>query len=119
MLHPSQSKGAGSFESAFLLASSLAGCCFSGAASESAVGSGGGGFGCGAGFASLGAEAGGHPFARTEEPFEERGEVEVGVELGEVDAVAGGGDFDGFKLGWLGVLQALRVLGGERSSADE
>ncbi len=119
MLHPSQSKGAGSFESAFLLASSLAGCCFSGAASESAVGSGGGGFGCGAGFASLGAEAGGHPFARAEEAFEERGEVEVGVELGEVDAVAGGGDLDGFKLGWLGVLQALRVLGGERSSADE
>ena len=59
-------------------------------ASEGAVRAGGGGFGGGAGFASLGAEAGGHPFARAEEAFEERGEVEVGVELGEVDAVAGG-----------------------------
>lgn len=42
-------------------------------------------------------QAGGHPFGRAEEAFKERGKVEVGVELGEVDAVAGGGDLDGLK----------------------
>ena len=89
-----------------------------GAAAEGAVGAGGGGFG-GAGLAaSSRAETGGHPFAGAEDAFKEGRHPEVGVELWEVEAEAGGGYLDLAELGGGGVFEALRVFRGEDADAD-
>jgi len=55
------------------------------------------------------AEAGGHPGPRAEKAFQQRRQVEIGVELGEMESETGGADFDWVQLVRFGAFQALGV----------
>src|SRR5271166_2696054 len=59
-------------------------------------------------------EASSHPFARAEDAFEQAGQVEISVKLGEIYAYPGRTNLDVLQIARLSMLKLFHLLGLER-----